>query len=331
MEEIERARSATSAVPARRWSAGCSRAASTVASSPAPVRRGDRADRRGRSAWSACASTAGAVLRGRRTRRRGAGHRGLRMGPRARAQLHPRPDDPSGLGADQHRRRAPAWRCGSARRSATCARRGGCPPSTCPIEGCGTVAWQVNGERTSPHCIMVNRRGRRFTNEAANYNAFGAAFHVVDVSTFEYVNHPAGWSSTTTTSTSTARPATAAGQPTPGLDRRGADAWPSWPTPSACHRRRARGHGGPLERPGRGRRRPRLRPRPQRPRPLVGRPRLRLPMPATLGPIDIAAVLRRRGPQRRARHEGRPPHRRSTPRSSTSTATRSPGCTPPAT
>jgi succinate dehydrogenase/fumarate reductase flavoprotein subunit len=53
------------------------------------------------------------------------------------------------------------------------------------------AAWQVNGERTRPHCIMVNRRGKRFTNEAANYNALGAAFHVIDVSSFEYVNHPA--------------------------------------------------------------------------------------------------------------------------------------------
>ena len=30
-------------------------------------------------------------------------------------------------------------------------------------------------------CIMVNRKGRRFANEAANYNAIGAAFHVLDV------------------------------------------------------------------------------------------------------------------------------------------------------
>ena len=30
----------------------------------------------------------------------------------------------------------------------------------------------------------------RFTNEAASYNAFGAAFHVLDVNSFEYVNHP---------------------------------------------------------------------------------------------------------------------------------------------
>jgi succinate dehydrogenase/fumarate reductase flavoprotein subunit len=48
----------------------------------------------------------------------------------------------------------------------------------------------INGQRTLPHSIMVNRRGRRFTNEAANYNAFGAAFHVEDVSRFEYANLP---------------------------------------------------------------------------------------------------------------------------------------------
>jgi succinate dehydrogenase/fumarate reductase flavoprotein subunit len=45
-------------------------------------------------------------------------------------------------------------------------------------------------ERTMPGSIMVNRQGRRFTNEAANYNAFGAAFHEQDVSRFEYANLP---------------------------------------------------------------------------------------------------------------------------------------------
>lgn len=59
------------------------------------------------------------------------------------------------------------------------------------VPGWGQVVWQVNGERTRPHCIMVNGSGKRFTNEAANYNAFGNAFHVVDVSSFAYVNHPA--------------------------------------------------------------------------------------------------------------------------------------------
>ena len=38
---------------------------------------------------------------------------------------------------------------------------------------------------------MVNDDGVRFTNEAANYNALGNAFHVVDVARFAYVNHPA--------------------------------------------------------------------------------------------------------------------------------------------
>jgi hypothetical protein len=27
-----------------------------------------------------------------------------------------------------------------------------------------TAAWQVNGERTRPHCVMVNSLGVRFTN-----------------------------------------------------------------------------------------------------------------------------------------------------------------------
>ena len=48
----------------------------------------------------------------------------------------------------------------------------------------------VSSERARPHCIMVNRSGRRFANEAANYNAFGAAFHEIDVASFDYVNLP---------------------------------------------------------------------------------------------------------------------------------------------
>lgn len=48
----------------------------------------------------------------------------------------------------------------------------------------------VAGDRTRPRAIMVNRHGRRFTNEAANYNAFGGAFHQEDVARFEYANLP---------------------------------------------------------------------------------------------------------------------------------------------
>lgn len=49
----------------------------------------------------------------------------------------------------------------------------------------------IMGQRTLPHSIMVNARGKRFTNEAANYNAFGAAFHEMDVARFDYANLPA--------------------------------------------------------------------------------------------------------------------------------------------
>lgn len=46
-------------------------------------------------------------------------------------------------------------------------------------------------ERALPGSIMVNRYGRRFANEAANYNAFGGAFHHLDESKLDYPNLPA--------------------------------------------------------------------------------------------------------------------------------------------
>ena len=49
----------------------------------------------------------------------------------------------------------------------------------------------VNRERTLPGSIMVNSAGRRFTNEASNYNALGGAFHQLDPVTFTYANLPA--------------------------------------------------------------------------------------------------------------------------------------------
>jgi succinate dehydrogenase/fumarate reductase flavoprotein subunit len=45
-------------------------------------------------------------------------------------------------------------------------------------------------ERTLPRSIIVNRRGRRFANEAANYNALGGALHQFDATTFAYANLP---------------------------------------------------------------------------------------------------------------------------------------------
>ena len=49
----------------------------------------------------------------------------------------------------------------------------------------------LTAERTFPGSIMVNRSGERFTNEAANYNAFGAAFHELDTTRGVYKNLPA--------------------------------------------------------------------------------------------------------------------------------------------
>jgi 3-oxosteroid 1-dehydrogenase len=46
-------------------------------------------------------------------------------------------------------------------------------------------------ERALPGAIMVNRYGRRFANEAANYNAIGGAFHRLDESKLDYLNVPA--------------------------------------------------------------------------------------------------------------------------------------------
>lgn len=45
-------------------------------------------------------------------------------------------------------------------------------------------------ERTLPRSIIVNRRGVRFTNEAANYNAFGGALHQFEPVAFDYANLP---------------------------------------------------------------------------------------------------------------------------------------------
>ena len=49
----------------------------------------------------------------------------------------------------------------------------------------------INNDRTRPGSIMVNRKAKRFVNEAANYNAMGGAFHQEDVSAFGYANIPA--------------------------------------------------------------------------------------------------------------------------------------------
>lgn len=46
-------------------------------------------------------------------------------------------------------------------------------------------------ERTVPHSMMVNRTGKRFCNEAANYSALAGAFHSFDPQRYDYLNQPA--------------------------------------------------------------------------------------------------------------------------------------------
>ncbi len=64
------------------------------------------------------------------------------------------------------------------------------PVAEVPREEVSTGVTLIAGIRSLPGCIMVNRKGKRFTNESANYNAIGAAFHDQDVSAFDYANLP---------------------------------------------------------------------------------------------------------------------------------------------
>ncbi|MGE4431921.1 MAG: FAD-binding protein [Sphingobium sp.] len=45
-------------------------------------------------------------------------------------------------------------------------------------------------ERARPGAILVNRSGKRFVNEAANYNALGKTLHAFDAGTHSYANLP---------------------------------------------------------------------------------------------------------------------------------------------
>jgi 3-oxosteroid 1-dehydrogenase len=49
----------------------------------------------------------------------------------------------------------------------------------------------INGERNGPHVIWVNARGRRFVNEAANYNSIGKTFTALETDGPQYRNLPA--------------------------------------------------------------------------------------------------------------------------------------------
>ncbi len=53
------------------------------------------------------------------------------------------------------------------------------------------LARGIKAERSGPHVIWVNGRGRRFVNEAANYNSIGKAFYEFDANGPAYRNSPA--------------------------------------------------------------------------------------------------------------------------------------------
>jgi len=52
------------------------------------------------------------------------------------------------------------------------------------------LARMVVGERGLPHAILVNRRGRRFVNEAHNYTDVARAYGDFDPVAYEFANHP---------------------------------------------------------------------------------------------------------------------------------------------
>lgn len=53
------------------------------------------------------------------------------------------------------------------------------------------LARGIVAERSGPHVIWVNTRGRRFVNEAANYNSIGKTLFEIDTTRHEYKNVPA--------------------------------------------------------------------------------------------------------------------------------------------
>ena len=231
---------------------------------------------------------------------------------------------------DQHRRRPADGDAGRRARSGRCARRGGCRSPHSPATTPTATSGPAGPARADPAAARSwsTAPARRFTNEAANYNALGGAFHQFDPALVRL-----------------RQPALLAGL-RPGFRR---------PRTAAS----ARPPGGPLpdwvaprRRPGRAGRRSSASP-PTRSRATVDRwnelvaeqghdddfgrgdsaydgwcgdRRPTRARRATLGPARRGAVLRRRAASRRhARHQGRPAHRRRRRRCSTSTARLIPG------
>ena len=186
------------------------------------------------------------------------------------------------------------------------------PAANVPIEDSSMGRQLISGQRSLPRSIMVNRDGKRFTNESANYNAFGGAFHVIDVARFELPEHPvAGSCSTTATSSASASAAASEFREPSPTGSPAATRWATWPsslgiapealeaTRRAMERRRGRGA------------RSRVPSRRERARPLVGRSEPQgSTSTAVLGPLDRPPFYAVGDPSRRAGHQGRAGGRR---------------------
>ena len=203
-EELPPRRVATTFVAAaRRWSAGCSPRLLDGASSRGSTHRAvDLLVEDGARRSASRVDTPDGEIDVACCGRRGARHRRVRVGPRSWST-------PSCAGPmtgpvvdpDQHRRRLADG--DARRRPAGEHARGvvGADRRTSPVTSCSAGPRQiVQRERTLPRSIMVNRHGRRFANEAANYNAFGGAFHQFDPTDVR-LRQPAVLARASTTST----------------------------------------------------------------------------------------------------------------------------------
>ena len=153
----------TSGGPDRASSVRCCGPASTGGSSPEPGLRAASlvTDERRRVVGCRFRDRVGT---GTGERRRGrAGHRRVRVGPRARAHLPARPDDAHGRPCRPTPATACGWRCASAPRLATCGRRGGCrhrrpdggrqhrrPGRSTASAPARTASWSTAGASGSP-------------------------------------------------------------------------------------------------------------------------------------------------------------------------------------
>ena len=155
--------------------------------------RADRAHRRRAARSPACGSTHdGKDIRVRARRWRRARHRRVRVG----RQSWSRPFCAGRCTARCRRRTTPATGCGWRWRTAptwrTWARRGGCRSCRSPATPSTAQprSRSVRLERTRPRSIIVNRAGKRFLNEAGEYNSMAGPFHYLDPRD-GYVNDPA--------------------------------------------------------------------------------------------------------------------------------------------